>query len=203
MLEIQVKPYRHLNIITLSSIALSEFKDCMIMKTFLITITIVVVLPLMSCRHQSEVDTSQTTQAKLNDVSPLHWRCPGPAYSRQNPDGTIDHWGSCATHIGNFTVHINRGAIVSLGELTSSETIPSRIFNSHTKGETFTSDPIKYVSYRVPHNPSTIRVGYEVTFADCSVDDFTLYIKDQGKDGALEALEYTLKTMKHSSYCNL
>lgn len=157
----------------------------------------------MSCSPQSKTTAPQTNIEKLNDFGPLVWKCPGPAYSRGNSDGSEDHWGSCFTELGNIIVVLNRGAIVSLGNLISSDTIAPKTFNNHAQGETYISAPVNYVSYSAPHDPSTIRVGYEVTFAECTPDAFTLYVKDKDEDGALEALEYTFETMKHSSYCNL
>ena len=163
---------------------------------------------LVACSHQPKDQVVQTAKAEfgstLKDVDPLRWRCPGPAYERFNPnDGTIDHYAKCFLDVGNITVIRQYGSIIPLGELASSEVVVPKTFNNDTLGNAYTSGPIKFVKYNVPHDSSKVRVGYEVTFPKCAFDAFTLYIKDQSEEGALEALDYVFDKMKVYSNCDV
>lgn len=178
------------------------------MRVLLILAVIGMAMPLMACSHSTEGPDSQIAKSgfdnALNDYGTLRWKCPAIAYERKNADGTIDRWGMCAVEVGNNLVFRNDGAIVPLGTLLTREERPPQTFKSHSPDVTFTSASIHYVTYHAPHDPTQIIVGYDVTFPACGTTyAFTLYIRDKAQDGALEALDDVLETMKPVAYCEL
>lgn len=178
------------------------------MRALFILAAIGMSMPLVASSHSIQRPDSQIAKSgfedALNDYGTLQWKCPAVTYERKNADGTYDRWGMCAVEIGNNVVYRNEGAIVPLGTLLTREERPPKTFKSYSSDVTFTSDSIHYLTYHERHDSSQIIVGYDVTFLACAATyAFTIYIRDKTQDGALEALDYVLETVKPTTYCEL
>ncbi len=172
-------------------------------KTVFISIALGLALPLVACGHQSKAQLPDKSKnvSERQDQSRLLWKCPAVSFERVHPDGTIDSWSICAVDVGNISVRINKGAIIPLGKLMSSEDVPPRSFDGYRPGETFEPEQIKRVHYISPRDPTKTIVAYEVIYSDCKYDRYTVYIQDDKKGGALAALDYVLDSMRLASLC--